>query len=47
VLVPLQNGDRVRIRRNPWPVRLLKVSNRSFYQTLRAKLSWEGSIQHA
>jgi NAD+ kinase len=47
VLVPLRNGDRVRIRRNPWPVRLLKVSNRSFYQTLRAKLLWEGSIQHA
>ena len=47
VLVPLQNGDRVRIRRNPWPVRLLKVSNRSFFQTLRAKLLWEGSIQHA
>jgi NAD+ kinase len=47
VLVPLQNGDRVRICRNPWPVRLLKVSSRSFYQTLRAKLLWEGSIKHA
>lgn len=47
VLVPLQNGDRVRMRRNPWPVRLLKVSNRSFFQTLRAKLLWEGSINHA
>jgi NAD+ kinase len=47
VLVPLHNGDRVRIRRNPWPVRLLKVSNRSFFQTLRAKLLWEGSINHA
>ncbi len=47
VLVPLRNGDRVRIRRNPWPVRLLKVSNRSFFRTLRAKLLWEGSIQHA
>ena len=47
VLVPLQNGDRVRMRRNPWPVRLLKVSNLSFFQTLRAKLLWEGSINHA
>jgi NAD+ kinase len=47
VLVPLRNGDRVRIRRNPWPVRLLKVSKRSFFQTLRAKLLWESSIQHA
>jgi NAD+ kinase len=47
VLVPLQNGDRIRMRRNPWPVRLLKVSNRSFFQTLRAKLLWEGSINHA
>jgi NAD+ kinase len=47
VLVPLRNGDRVRIRRNPWPVRLLKVSHRSFFQTLRAKLLWEGSIHHA
>ena len=47
VLVPLENGDRIRVRRNPWPVRLLKVSRRSFFQTLRAKLLWEGSIKHA
>jgi NAD+ kinase len=47
VLVPLSNGDRVRFRRNPWPVRLLKVSGRSFYQTLRTKLAWEGSPKHA
>ena len=47
VLVPLRNGDRVRIRRNPWAVRLLKVSKRGFFHTLRAKLSWEGSMKHA
>ena len=47
VLVPLANGDRVRVRRNPWPVRLLKVSGRSFFQTLRTKLAWEGSPKHA
>jgi NAD+ kinase len=47
VLVPLQNGDRVRMRRNPWPLRLLKISGRSFFQTLRAKLRWEGAIKHA
>ncbi len=47
VMVPLRNGDRIRVRRNPWPVRLLKVSGRSFFQTLRTKLLWEGSPKHA
>jgi NAD+ kinase len=47
VMVPLRNGDRVRVRRNAWPVRLLKVSGRSFFQTLRTKLLWEGSPKHA
>jgi len=47
VLVPLANGDRVKFRRNDWPVRLLKVSGRSFFQTLRTKLAWEGSPKHA
>ena len=47
VLVPMQNGDRVRVRRNEWPLRLLKVSGRSFFQTLRTKLSWEGRVKHA
>lgn len=47
VMVPLRNGDRIRVRRNAWPVRLLKVSGRSFFQTLRTKLLWEGSPKHA
>jgi len=47
VLVPLRNGDRIKVCRNPWPLRLLKVSGRSFFATLRAKLMWEGSIKHA
>jgi len=47
VLVKLRNGDRIRVRRNPWPLRLLKVSGRSFFQTLRTKLAWEGSVKHA
>lgn len=47
VMVPLHNGDRIRVRRNAWPVRLLKVSGRSFFQTLRTKLLWEGSPKHA
>ena len=44
--VRLRNHDRVVIRRNPWPLRLLKVSSRSFFETLRTKLSWEGSFKH-
>ena len=47
VVVKLRNGDRVSIRRNPWPLRLLKVSRLSFFETLRTKLSWEGSVKHA
>jgi len=47
VLVPLRNGDRIRVCRNPWPLRLLKVSGRSFFATLRTKFMWEGSIKHA
>lgn len=47
VMVPLHNADRIRVRRNAWPVRLLKVSGRSFFQTLRTKLLWEGSPKHA
>jgi len=46
VPVKLRNGDRVMIRRNPWPLKLLKVSSRSFFETLRSKLSWEGSFKH-
>ncbi len=47
IMVKLKNGDRVRIRRNPWPLKLLKVSQRSFFETLRSKLNWEGSFKHA
>ena len=47
VLIPLRNGDRIAMRRNPWPLRMLKVSGRSFFQTLRTKLLWEGSPKHA
>ncbi len=47
VLVPLENGDRIRMRRNPWPLRMLRVSGHSFFQTLRTKLRWEGSPKHA
>lgn len=46
VTLALRNGDRIVVRRNPWPLRLLKVSARSFFETLRTKLSWEGSFKH-
>ena len=46
VPVSLRDHDRVIIRKNPWPLRLLKVSSRSFFETLRTKLSWEGSFKH-
>ena len=47
VMVELNNEDRVRVRRNPWPLRLIKVSGRSFFETLRTKLKWEGSPGNA
>lgn len=47
VMVKLKNGDRIRIKRNPWPLRLLKVSGRGFFETLRTKLLWEGSLEAA
>jgi len=47
VMVKLKNDDKVRISRNPWPLRLIKVSGRSFFETLRTKLNWEGSPYHA
>ena len=47
VMVELKSGDRIRMRRNPWPLRLLNVSGRSFFQTLRSKLGWEGLPKHA
>jgi NAD+ kinase len=35
-------GDRIRIRRAENPVRILYSGKRSFYEVLRAKLSWAG-----
>jgi len=46
VAVRLRSHDRVIVRRNPWPLRLLKVSSQNFFETLRTKLSWEGSFKH-
>lgn len=47
VMVPMRNGDRVRVRRNKWPLKLIKISGRSFFETLRTKLNWEGTNQNA
>ena len=47
VMVQLENGDRIRMVRNPWPLRLIKTSGRSFFTTLRTKLKWEGSPRNA
>ena len=47
VAVNLRIGDRISIRRNPWPLKLLKITGRSFFETLHTKLSWEGSVKHA
>jgi NAD+ kinase len=47
IMIPLENGDRIRMSRNPWPLHLIKVSSRSFYETLRTKLGWEGLPKHA
>ena len=38
--VPLDQGDRVRVRRSQVKVRLVKTTGRSFYDGLRDKLHW-------
>lgn len=47
VLIKLKSNDTIRITKNPWPLRLIKVSGRSFFETLRTKLRWEGSPRNA
>ncbi len=37
---PLNEGDRVRVRRSDAKVRLVKTTGRSFYDGLRDKLHW-------
>ena len=46
VPLALKNHDRVIVKKNPWPLKLLKVSGRSFFETLRTKRAWEGSFKH-
>ena len=38
----LENGDRVCIRRSETPLRLVRATSRTFYETLRTKLQWGG-----
>lgn len=40
VHLSLQSGDRVRVRKADHSVKLIKVSNKSFYDLLRTKLKW-------
>ena len=47
VLVTLQKNDRIRVRKCARPLRLIKATKRSFFETLHTKLRWEGSVSHA
>jgi NAD+ kinase len=40
VQIPLQSGDRVKIRRGRTPFPMIRLADHSFYRTLRDKLGW-------
>ncbi len=41
-VVSLEQGDRVRVRRAPFNIGILRSSARSFYDVLRSKFNWSG-----
>lgn len=43
VAIQLRPGDETIIRRSPAEIRLLRLTGRSFFETLRQKLHWSGS----
>lgn len=43
VQLPLHTGDRIQIARSPKTVRLVRLPDVTFFETLRQKLSWSGS----
>jgi NAD+ kinase len=43
VQIPLFAGNRIQVRKSAKSVRLLRLANTSFFQTLRQKLNWSGS----
>lgn len=43
----LAPGDRVVVRRAPWPVRLVRFPGQTFFSTLRRKLGWGDLVERA
>ena len=43
----LAPGDRVVVRRAPWPVRLVRFHGQTFFSTLRRKLGWGDLVERA
>jgi len=43
VQIPLFAGNKIQVRKSAKSVRLLRLPNSSFFQTLRQKLNWSGS----
>lgn len=42
--VPIAREEELRVRRAPRPLRMLSIVERSFFQTLREKFQWGGSV---
>ena len=40
--IPLQTGDTVIVTVSPHPLWLIETGRRTFFQTLREKMHWEG-----
>ena len=44
VVCPLETGDRVRVTRSEAKFQLIQMPGQSYYQTLRKKLGWGGTV---
>ncbi len=45
--MPIQHGDRLRIRRSPHPLRMMQLPGHDYFGVLRQKLKWGGRVRSA
>ncbi len=46
VFRPLEKNDSVKIKKSTQPLKLVKIGDRSFFETLREKLGWSGQPKY-
>ncbi len=47
VYVELESNDRILVEKSPRRLRLVRATDRTFFETLRAKMGWGGVTKHA